>query len=203
MPAVLRGFFTSLALLAALVLAQTAMAATPQVLAVHLDNDINPVTAQYVEDQIDRANEDGYNAVVIVLDTPGGLSESMRDIVEGARVGHPGRRLRRARRRPRGFGRRVDRPGCRHPRHGAADEPRLSTPISIGGEDIQDDLRRKVINDAAAQLRALAKEHGRNAKWADAAVRVGSNLSAREALSMNVIDVIAPTLPPCSTRSTA
>jgi len=70
-----------------------------------------------------------------------------------------------------------------------------STPISIGGEDIQKDLRRKVVNDAAAQLRALAKEHGRNFRWADAAVRKASNLTAREALRQNVIDVIAPTLP--------
>jgi membrane-bound serine protease (ClpP class) len=70
-----------------------------------------------------------------------------------------------------------------------------STPVSVGGEDIQEDLRNKVVNDAAASLRALAREHGRNARWADAAVRRGSNLSAREALAMNVIDVIAPDLP--------
>ena len=43
-----------------------------------------------------------------------------------------------------------------------------STPISVGGEDIQKDLRRKVVNDAAASLRALARSHGRNAEWADA-----------------------------------
>jgi membrane-bound serine protease (ClpP class) len=70
-----------------------------------------------------------------------------------------------------------------------------STPISVGGEDIQEDLRNKVVNDAAASLRALAREHGRNVKWADAAVRRASNLSAREALQMDVIDVIAPDLP--------
>ncbi len=183
MPAVLRGFFTSLALFAALVLAQTAAAATPRVLAVHLDNDINPVTAAYVEDQIDRANDGGYNAVVIVLDTPGGLSESMRDIVkkelasdipvvvyvapDGARAASAGVWI-----------------GQAADILAMAPQTNIgsSTPISIGGEDIQKDLRRKVINDAAAQLRALAKEHGRNSKWADAAVRIGSNLSAREAL---------------------
>jgi membrane-bound serine protease (ClpP class) len=70
-----------------------------------------------------------------------------------------------------------------------------STPVSVGGEDIQEDLRNKVVNDAAASLRALAREHGRNVKWVDAAVRRGANLSAREALEMNVIDVIAPDLP--------
>ena len=70
-----------------------------------------------------------------------------------------------------------------------------STPISVGGEDIQQDLRRKVVNDAAASLRALAKSHGRNVQWADAAVRKASNLTADEALTMNVIDAVAPTLP--------
>ncbi len=196
MPAVLRGFFTSLALFAALVLAETATAATPRVLAVHLDNDINPVTAAYVEDQIDRANGGGYNAVVIVLDTPGGLSESMRDIVkkelasnipvvvyvapDGARAASAGVWI-----------------GQAADVLAMAPQTNIgsSTPISIGGEDIQKDLRRKVVNDAAAQLRALAKEHGRNFRWADAAVRKASNLTAREALRQNVIDVIAPTLP--------
>jgi membrane-bound serine protease (ClpP class) len=67
--------------------------------------------------------------------------------------------------------------------------------VSVGGEDIQEDLRNKVVNDAAASLRGLAREHGRNARWADAAVRRGSNLNAREALEMNVIDVISPSLP--------
>jgi membrane-bound serine protease (ClpP class) len=70
-----------------------------------------------------------------------------------------------------------------------------STPINGNGQNIGSDLRRKVVNDAAASLRGLAKSHGRNAKWADAAVRRASNLTAGEALRMNVIDVIAPTLP--------
>jgi membrane-bound serine protease (ClpP class) len=70
-----------------------------------------------------------------------------------------------------------------------------STPISAGGEDIPDDLRRKVVNDAAAYIRSLAEDHGRNADWAEDAVRVASNRSAREALEMNVVDYVEPTLP--------
>jgi membrane-bound serine protease (ClpP class) len=70
-----------------------------------------------------------------------------------------------------------------------------STPISAGGGEIKGDSRRKVVNDAAASLRALAREHGRNVGWVDRAVRQASNLAAREALDMNVIDAIAPTLP--------
>ena len=70
-----------------------------------------------------------------------------------------------------------------------------STPVAAGGGEIPSDLKRKVVNDAAKSLRAIAEEHGRNGDWAEQAVRVASNLTAREALEMNVIDEIAPTLP--------
>lgn len=168
----------------------------PRVLAVEFDNDVNPVTADYVIDQIERANDQHYDAVVILLDTPGGLSDSMKDIYEaelasdipvivyvypeGARAASAGVWI-----------------GQAGDILAMAPQTNIgsSTPISVGGEDIQEDLRRKVVNDAAASLRALAREHGRNVEWADAAVRRASNLNAREALEMNVIDVIAPNLP--------
>lgn len=168
----------------------------PRVLAVEFDNDVNPVTADYVIDQIERANEENYNAVVILLDTPGGLASAMKDIYEaelaskvpvivyvspeGARAASAGVWISQA----------ADLLAM-------APQTNIgsSTPVSVGGEDIQEDLRNKVVNDAAASLRALAREHGRNVKWVDAAVRRGANLSAREALQMNVIDVIAPDLP--------
>ena len=168
----------------------------PRVLAVEFDNDVNPVTADYVIDQIERANEETYNAVVILLDTPGGLASAMKDIYEaelaskvpvivyvspeGARAASAGVWISQA----------ADLLAM-------APQTNIgsSTPVSVGGEDIQEDLRNKVVNDAAASLRGLAREHGRNVKWVDAAVRRGANLSAREALEMNVIDVIAPDLP--------
>ena len=168
----------------------------PRVLAVEFDNDVNPVTADYVIDQIERANKENYNAVVILLDTPGGLASAMKDIYEaelaskvpvivyvspeGARAASAGVWI-----------------GMASDLLAMAPQTNIgsSTPVSVGGEDIQKDLRNKVVNDAAASLRALAREHGRNVKWVDAAVRRGANLSAREALQMNVIDVIAPDLP--------
>ncbi|MBN1240858.1 MAG: ATP-dependent Clp protease proteolytic subunit, partial [Gammaproteobacteria bacterium] len=175
----------------------SAYAATPpRVRAVEFDNDVNPVTADYVVGEIERANEKRYDAVVILLDTPGGLSDSMKDIYEaelaskipvivyvypeGARAASAGVWI-----------------GQAGDILAMAPQTNIgsSTPISVGGEDIQEDLRRKVVNDAAASLRALAREHGRNVKWADAAVRRASNLNAREALEQNVIDVIAPNLP--------
>ena len=190
----LRAFFASLA--AAAIAAPAAGAATPRVLAVEFENDVNPVTADYVTAQIERANDEGFAAVVILLDTPGGLSESMRDIYkaelaskipvlvyvspDGARAASAGVWI----------GQAADvlamAPGT---------NLGSSTPVSVGGEDIQRDLRRKVVNDAAASLRALARTHGRNVRWVDAAVRKGSNLDAAEAFERNVIDVIAPSLP--------
>jgi membrane-bound serine protease (ClpP class) len=70
-----------------------------------------------------------------------------------------------------------------------------STPVAVGGGEIPSDLRRKVINDAAAYARELAETHGRNGDWAEDAVRKASNLGAQEALDENVVDVVAPDLP--------
>jgi len=70
-----------------------------------------------------------------------------------------------------------------------------STPIDQSGGNLGSDLRRKVINHFAAKLRALAEDHGRNGAWADKAVRKASNLTERQALRINVIDVLAPDLP--------
>ena len=194
-------FFVVACLAAALVSAAIAAPDRPTVLAVEFENDVNPVTQDYVNGEIDRANDEGYEAVVILLDTPGGLASSMNKIVkaelssripvivyvapEGARAASAGVWI-----------------GQAADILAMAPQTNIgsSTPISIGGEEIQEDLRRKVVNDAAASLRALAREHGRNARWADAAVRRASNLSAREALQQNVIDAVAPSLPALLTQ---
>ena len=192
----MRAFF--LALVAALFLCVTASAtpSSPHVLAVKFENDVNPVTQDYVNGEIARANRDHFDAVVILLDTPGGLSSSMQKIYKAELASEIPVIVY------------VSPPGSRAASAGvwigqAADilamAPQTnigsSTPINVGGSDIAKDLRRKVINDAAASLRELASTHGRNAKWADAAVRKGENLGASEALKENVIDLIAPNLP--------
>ena len=160
------------------------------------ENDVNPVTQDYVNEQIDRANKEDYDAVVILLDTPGGLATSMKKIYTKelasevpviVYVAPPGARAASA-------GVWIGQAGdilAMAP----ATNIGSSTPINVGGEDIQKDLRRKVVNDAAASLRELARTHDRNVRWADAAVRRGENLGATEALRQNVIDVMAPTLP--------
>jgi membrane-bound serine protease (ClpP class) len=187
-------------LLAAFVLAVLAPAAhaatAPRVLAIHFTQDVNPVTQDWLNGQLGHAQSHGYSAAVIVLDTPGGLEDSMRKIVqkelslkipvivyvspEGARAASAGVWISQA-----------------------ADVLAMSpstnigssTPIQGNGTNVGSDLRRKVVNDAAASLRGLAKTHGRNAKWADEAVRKASNLTAAEALRMNVIDYVSPSLP--------
>ena len=157
---------------------------------------MNPVTQDYVNEQIDRANREDFDAVVILLDTPGGLATSMKKIYTKelasevpviVYVAPPGARAASA-------GVWIGQAGdilAMAP----ATNIGSSTPVSVGGEDIQEDLRRKVVNDAAASLRELARTHGRNVAWADAAVRRGENLGATEALRKNVIDIMAPTLP--------
>ena len=170
--------------------------AAPRVLVIEFENDVNPVTAQWAVDQLERAQEERYDAVVIELDTPGGLADAMRDIYKeelastipvivyvspaGARAASAGVWI-----------------GQAADVLAMAPQTNLgsSTPVSSGGGEIPSDLRRKVINDAAASLRELAEEHDRNGDWAERAVRVGDNIGAREALREDVIDVIAPTLP--------
>jgi membrane-bound serine protease (ClpP class) len=173
-----------------------AAADTPRVLAIHFDAEVNPVTQNYLCHQLSQAAKHDYAAAVIVLNTPGGLLASKDKIVlcelsaklpvlvwvgpNGSFAGSAGVWIAEA----------ADYLAM-------APETNIgsSTPIDSNGGDIGKDLRRKLINHEAASLRALAQSHGRNAKWADRAVRVATNATAQEALSMNVIDGIAASLP--------
>jgi membrane-bound serine protease (ClpP class) len=188
-----------LVVLAALILAGAAGAATqPRVLAIQFgpDLEINPVTQDYLTHELSRAASDHYDAVVILLDTPGGLSTSMKTIYNaelnaklpvivyvspnGSRAASAGVWVSEA-----------------------ADVLAMapttnigsSTPIDSSGANLGSDLRRKVINDSVASLTALAATHHRNTTWPAKAVRVASNLTAQQALKMHVIDLIEPTLP--------
>jgi membrane-bound serine protease (ClpP class) len=170
----------------------------PRVLAIKFgpDLDINPVTQSYFTNQLDRAAKDGYDAAVIELDTPGGLSTSMKTMFnaelsskvpvivyvspDGARAASAGVWISEA-----------------------ADVLAMapstnigsSTPIDSSGQNLGSDLRRKVINDAAASLTALAETHHRNTTWPALAVKKASNLTADQALKMHVIDMEASSLP--------
>jgi membrane-bound serine protease (ClpP class) len=158
--------------------------------------EINPVTQGYLCHQLSEAAKQGYDAAVIILDTPGGLLQSKDKIVlcevnaklpvlvwvgpNGASAASAGVWVAEA----------ADYLGM-------APETNIgsSTPIDSSGGNIGSDLRRKLINHEAASLRALAQSHGRNAHWADLAVRKAENVTAQEAKKLDVIDAVAPTLP--------
>jgi membrane-bound serine protease (ClpP class) len=194
--ALLRGFLALVAAMAAFSLtASPAPAATrPRVLVVHFSFDINPVTQDFVNHQIDRAGKDGYNAVVILLDTHGGLVTSMEKIYEKELASKVPVIVYIA---PKGAAALSAGVFVAEAADLLAMAPVTnlgsSTPILPSG-NLPSDARRKAINHLAAKLRALMGAHERNTKWADAAVRVASNLTAEEALRMNVVDKLAPDL---------
>ncbi|HEX4930710.1 MAG TPA: hypothetical protein VFV62_08355, partial [Gaiellaceae bacterium] len=163
-----------------------------RVLVAEFENDVNPVTQEYLLDAIEQAEEGEYAALVIEMDTPGGLGSSMRAIVKAILAAKVPVVVY------------VAPPGASADSAGAvigmaadvlAMAPQTnigsSTPISVGGEDISKDLRRKVVNDAAAYIGELAREHGRNVAVAREMVTKATNLGAREALRRDVVDVIA------------
>ena len=172
-----------------------AHAQAPSVLLIKVDGVINGVKERFISRAIDKAVEEGATLVVIELDTPGGLLSSTRNIVEelleaplpvavyvsprGARAGSAGTFITAAGH----FA--VMAPGTNI---GAA------TPISGTGEDLEDTLASKVENDAAALIRSIAQERGRNEDKLEETVRKASSFTAREAVELNVVDFIADDL---------
>ena len=170
-------------------------AQAPHVLLLTVDGVINPVKERLIARTIRQAEEDGATLVIIELDTPGGLLSSTRDIVEvlleapvpvavyvspkGARAGSAGTFITAAA----NFA--VMAPGTNI---GAA------TPVAAGGQDLGETLASKVENDAAALIRSIAQERGRNQEKLEDTVREASSFSAREAVELNVVDFIAENL---------
>jgi membrane-bound serine protease (ClpP class) len=159
------------------------------------DGDVNPVMERYFDRGIDAAEDEDAEAVVIRLDTPGGLLSSTDDIDKRilaaevpvvVYVWPPGGRAASAGT----FITMASNIAAMAPntRIGAA------TPISSGGEDIGGDLENKVTNDAVANIRGLAERRGRNADWAEEAVREARSSDAAEALELNVVEYIADDL---------
>ncbi|HDS1796420.1 NfeD family protein [Pseudomonas putida] len=172
-----------------------------------IDDAIGPASADYLVRSLDQAQAQGAQLVVIRMDTPGGLDSAMRQMIKailaspvpvatyvapsGARAASAGTYILYA-------------------SHVAAMAPGTNlgaaTPVQIGGPPgaPKDDkakgsddetLSRKQVNDAAAYIRGLAQLRGRNADWAEKAVREAVSLPASEALRLNVIDQVADDLP--------
>jgi len=167
--------------------------------AVHVlttDGVVNPVMDRYIERGIGDAEDADAAAVVIRLDTPGGLLSSMDDIIQtilasdvpvvvyvwpsGGEAASAGTYIAYA-------------------SHVAAMAPGTvigsATPISGSGEDLPDDLRNKAIGNAVAKIRDYAELRDRNADWAEDAVRDGISAPSSEAVELNIVDYIATDLP--------
>ncbi len=149
---------------------------------------IGPTMADYITTNIDEVNRNLYECVIIEMDTPGGLDDSMRKIVqsimqssvpvvsyvwpEGARAASAGTFIVLA-------------------SHVAAMAPATNIgaahPVGMEGEKASD----KITNDAVAYIRSIAERRGRNVEWAEKSVRKSESISAGEALKMKVIDLIA------------
>jgi membrane-bound serine protease (ClpP class) len=180
------------ALAAALLLPLHASAASPHVEQADLTGDINTIMAAYLSTAVARAESDRADALLIVMNTPGGISTSMDDIVtsllnskvpvivyvypSGARAASAGLFVAQA----------ADvlamAPGTNI---GSAH------PIQATGADLTGDLGAKVLNDAVTRVRNLASVHGRNADWAEQAVRNSVNINAEEAVKLHVADIEA------------
>jgi membrane-bound serine protease (ClpP class) len=176
------------------------MAATPSwaarpVSVIDIDGAITPITVRLLAAAIERAHAEGSQALVVQLNTPGGLERSMRSMVQsilnseipvvvyvaptGARAASAGVFLTMA-------------------AHVAAMAPATNMgaahPVAVGGQ-MDKEMLKKVENDAAAFARTLATERGRNAEWMEKAVRSSVSVTEREALKLKVIDLIADRLP--------
>jgi membrane-bound serine protease (ClpP class) len=187
-----------------------APASAGNVVVLEINGGIGVATADYVLSGIEHAQDTDAELIVIEMDTPGGLVAPMRDIVQAILGSHvpvatyvtPA-------------GARADSAGTYIllASHVAAMTPTThlgaATPVFLGGDDktVEDSsedpessarpgtaMERKVLNEAVAYIRGLAERYGRNAEWAEKAVRDAATLTADAALEQNVVDIVAKDL---------
>ncbi|MCK4667442.1 nodulation protein NfeD [Candidatus Dependentiae bacterium] len=167
---------------------------------IEVEGVINPVSSEFIRDSIKTAEEFNGECLIILLDTPGGLDENMREIIKaimssqipiivyvspsGAQAASAGTYITMS-------------------AHIAAMSPGTNigaaTPVLIGqtsGKDtkVSPEMKKKMINNSIAYLKSLAEQRKRNSEWVVEAVKEGKSISSEEALSLNVIDIIAGNL---------
>jgi membrane-bound serine protease (ClpP class) len=166
-----------------------------RVVELHVDGQIDPVVAEYVDEGISQANRDGAALILITMDTPGGLDTAMRDIIQhiidsrvpvavyvtpgGARGASAGFFILES----------ADIAAMAPGTHTGAASPL----VAVGGYPITIDetLKNKILNDATAYIRSYAGKRGRNVELAETAVTEAKAFTEREALDGKLIDVIA------------
>ncbi len=160
-----------------------------------IDAAITPVVAEYINKSIDIASGANAEAVIIELDTPGGLVDSMREIVKkmmvadlpvivyvgpsGARAASAGVFITLA---------------ANIAAMAPATHIGAAHPVTMEGK-MDKTMETKVVNDLAAMARGIAEKHGRNAKWAEEAVRKSVSITETEALKLKVVDLVTPDIP--------
>ena len=170
----------------------TAWAAKGDIYIVEVADAIGPGIAEFINNSIEKAEKEEAACIIIELDTPGGLAESMRLIIQdilGSRVPVVVY---------------VSPPGARAASAGvmitmAADIAAMAPgtnigaahPVGAGGKDISGTMSEKVINDMVAHAKSVAEERGRNPKWVEQAIRESVSVTETEALKENIIDLIA------------
>ena len=185
-------FFLSLLSIGAAVLAQSKDASTPHVDLISVDGSINPAVDDFIRENIGRAKASGAKALIIQLDTPGGLLSSTRTIVKdllgaplpvmvyvapsGAGAGSAGVFITMA-------------------AHVAAMAPGTNIgaahPVAGGGQEVKGVMGEKIENFTASFSESIAQKRGRNTEWAIQAVRKSVAITEKEALKVKVIDIIA------------
>lgn len=187
----------SMVLFVCTLLTNTLLANENKVLVATIDGAINPVTTEYTLRVVRHAEEENYEALILQMDTPGGLLESTRLITKeflatdvpvivfvypsGSRAASAGVFISYA-------------------AHFVAMAPSTNIgaahPVTLqgGADSSQTAMMEKITNDAVAQIKGLAKKRGRNIEWAEKAVRESVSITADEALELNVINFISPNL---------
>ena len=162
---------------------------------IRLTGPIGPVSVQHVSAAIERAEDDGAECLVIMLDTPGGLLESTQMIIKDMLASNVPVVVYVA---PSGAGAGSAGVFITMSAHVAAMAPGTSigaaSPVGIGGAVADSTMQQKVENFSVSYIRSIAEKHGRNADWAEQAVRESVALTGREALEQNVVDLNVATL---------
>jgi len=168
------------------------VAFSQEIIEIRVQGIINPPTAGFIKETIDNAEKKKAEALIILLDTPGGLDSSMRDIVKsimesdipivvyvfppGARAASAGSIILLS-------------------AHIAAMAPGTNVgaahPVTIGKEKVDKEMMKKVVKDAEAYARSIAMKRKRNVEWASRAVKESASITAHEALKNNVVDFVA------------